>query len=413
MGPPSPSPEPLPEPPVNGGQRRVNGSYLCERCIDISGRLRQRNELMEEISLHFGRRKFFLVTGFKVGSVSFRKYRNGDIPFRNRLFPEKIRYDVKVIDVLALIEDEEKFSKVSDEDAMRLCLLLSLEKDNEKFHPVLRGREKGRDAALFDRVRDLEGICERLLTLPKEIKSLKVRIFKLETIIQFSLYPTVITLKRECVQKEENLKKFFQKEELLQDISDDEPHNKDDTSSEKMANRITAKSLVELDTGVMNLTELAAFYGVDMPVLLNQMATHRKYTWVDPYWGEILANGRPGRQLFVRLKPLPPARGEIALTFQERNTWSQVISVIEEVLQRDKTAFKLELVNFSHQNAPLRGDEDWSKLVHYYQNIDAGHVCLKAKTLRPGPQAQIAAQAPPAQTQTQAPQGPGNYIVID
>nr|GEX27596.1 hypothetical protein [Tanacetum cinerariifolium] len=35
--------------------------------------------------------------------------------------------DVKIIDVLALIEDEEKFSKVSDEDAIRLCLLLSLE----------------------------------------------------------------------------------------------------------------------------------------------------------------------------------------------------------------------------------------------------------------------------------------------
>ncbi|GJV21409.1 hypothetical protein Tco_1370429 [Tanacetum coccineum] len=53
--------------------------------------------------------------------------RNGDIPFRNRLFPEKIGYDVKIIDVLALLEDEEKFSKVSDEDAIRVCLLLSLE----------------------------------------------------------------------------------------------------------------------------------------------------------------------------------------------------------------------------------------------------------------------------------------------
>ncbi|GKF05901.1 hypothetical protein Tco_0036569, partial [Tanacetum coccineum] len=52
---------------------------------------------------------------------------NGDIPFRNWLFPEKIENDVKIIDVLALIDDEEKFSKVSDEDAIRLCLLLSLE----------------------------------------------------------------------------------------------------------------------------------------------------------------------------------------------------------------------------------------------------------------------------------------------
>ncbi|GJZ37780.1 gag-pol polyprotein [Tanacetum coccineum] len=44
--------------------------------------------------------------------VSFREYRNGDIPFRNHLCPEKIGNDVKIIDVLALIEDEEKFSKI-------------------------------------------------------------------------------------------------------------------------------------------------------------------------------------------------------------------------------------------------------------------------------------------------------------
>ncbi|GKE64903.1 hypothetical protein Tco_1519064, partial [Tanacetum coccineum] len=43
------------------------------------------------------------------------------------LFPEKIGNDVKIIDVLALIEDEEKFFKASDEDAIQLCLLLSLE----------------------------------------------------------------------------------------------------------------------------------------------------------------------------------------------------------------------------------------------------------------------------------------------
>nr|GEX39851.1 phospholipase-like, aminotransferase-like mobile domain protein [Tanacetum cinerariifolium] len=78
-------------------------------------------------NLHFERCEFCLVTGFTFGMVSFRKYRNGDIPFRNWLFPEKIGNDVKIIDVLALIEDEEKFSKVIDEDAIRLCLLLSLE----------------------------------------------------------------------------------------------------------------------------------------------------------------------------------------------------------------------------------------------------------------------------------------------
>nr|GEW52210.1 phospholipase-like, aminotransferase-like mobile domain protein [Tanacetum cinerariifolium] len=59
--------------------------------------------------------------------ISLCEHRNGDIPFRNRLFPEKIGYDVKIINVLAFIEYEEKFSKVSVEDAIRLCVLLSLE----------------------------------------------------------------------------------------------------------------------------------------------------------------------------------------------------------------------------------------------------------------------------------------------
>ncbi|GJU74416.1 hypothetical protein Tco_1265821 [Tanacetum coccineum] len=39
----------------------------------------------------------------------------------------KIGYDVKIIDLFALFYDEEKISKLSDEDAIRLCLLLSLE----------------------------------------------------------------------------------------------------------------------------------------------------------------------------------------------------------------------------------------------------------------------------------------------
>nr|GEY38887.1 phospholipase-like protein [Tanacetum cinerariifolium] len=80
--------------------------------------------------------------------VSFCEYRNGDILFRNWLFMEKIRNGVKIIDVLALIEDEEKFSKVNGDDAIRLCLLLSLEIVagpkyqnwclDEKIHVVLK-----------------------------------------------------------------------------------------------------------------------------------------------------------------------------------------------------------------------------------------------------------------------------------
>ncbi|GKC00323.1 phospholipase-like protein [Tanacetum coccineum] len=328
---------------------------------------------------------------------------NGDIPFRNRLFPEKIENDDKIIDVLALIDDEEKFSKVSDEDAIRLCLLLSLEvifmgrelvsvvddvllrmvdnldawntfpwgehiwrqlydsirnvsskhklehldglrknpnhvpsyslsgflfafkiwiiesscesdrwwtkvpelipravawtrkaeffkleyfgelfhkapielaptkaefqsnwytpsydffmwyaprsppvsigglygeylnkrsatraakqKDSGEFHPGLRGRQKGREAALIDRVRDLEGLCESLLTLPKEVKSLRGRIFKLESIIQ------VITLKTNRIEKDESLNKFGpQIKDLLKSTSEDEPDIRDNTS---------------------------------------------------------------------------------------------------------------------------------------------------------------------------------------
>ncbi|GJY96604.1 phospholipase-like, aminotransferase-like mobile domain protein, partial [Tanacetum coccineum] len=230
-------------------------------------------------SLHFGRREFCLVTALKFGLLSFREYRNGDIPFRNRLFPEKIGYDVKIINVLALLEDEEKFSKVSDEDAIRVCLLLSLEvifrgrelvsvvgdvflrmvnnldawnsfswgglygqylnkrsaaragkkKSSEEFHTGVCGREKGREAALIDHVRNLKGICKTLLTLPKEVKSLRGRIFKLKSIIQASLYPT------RGFGKEETLKKVGpQIEDFLQTTSEDEPNIKDDTSPKEV-----------------------------------------------------------------------------------------------------------------------------------------------------------------------------------
>nr|GEV59293.1 pheophorbide A oxygenase, chloroplastic [Tanacetum cinerariifolium] len=137
--------------------------------------------------------------------------RNGDIPLRNRPFPEKIGYDVKIIDVLALLEDEEEFSKVSDEDVIRVCLLLSL--------------EKGREAALIDRVHDLEGICKTSLKLSKEVKSLRGRFFKLKSIIQASIYLT------RGFGKEETLKKVgLQIEYFLQTTSEVEQDIKDDTS---------------------------------------------------------------------------------------------------------------------------------------------------------------------------------------
>ncbi|PWA60004.1 phospholipase-like, Aminotransferase-like mobile domain protein [Artemisia annua] len=75
--------------------------------------------------LHFGRRQFHLITGFKFGMPSFRKFRTGDIIFRDRVFPDKLGVGLKTIDLLCLIETEELFTKLSDEDAVRVCILLS------------------------------------------------------------------------------------------------------------------------------------------------------------------------------------------------------------------------------------------------------------------------------------------------
>nr|GEV47190.1 phospholipase-like, aminotransferase-like mobile domain protein [Tanacetum cinerariifolium] len=50
-----------------------------------------------------------------------------DISVCNRVFPEKIGRYVKNIDLLSVIEDEERFTGLSDEDFIRVCLLLSLE----------------------------------------------------------------------------------------------------------------------------------------------------------------------------------------------------------------------------------------------------------------------------------------------
>ncbi|GJR77904.1 hypothetical protein Tco_0090269 [Tanacetum coccineum] len=114
--------------------------------------------------------------------------------------------------------------------------------NSEQVHPVSHGhniqssgREKGQDVALIDHVRVMEGICESLLTLPKEVKSLRGHIFKLETTVWF--VPTyfllqVITLKRDDGLQDDRLKKSVQKEELLQE-SEDEPDNKDNTTARK------------------------------------------------------------------------------------------------------------------------------------------------------------------------------------
>ena len=77
--------------------------------------------------LHFGRREFQLITGFRFGTPTLRGFRTGPFQFRDRVFPEKIGEHLRNIDLLSLIEDDEAFYKITDEDAIRVCLLLVLE----------------------------------------------------------------------------------------------------------------------------------------------------------------------------------------------------------------------------------------------------------------------------------------------
>ncbi|GKA92493.1 phospholipase-like protein, partial [Tanacetum coccineum] len=77
--------------------------------------------------LHFGRPEFSLITGLHFGTYSFRKFKSGDVTFVSRVLPHKLGLKVSNLDLLGLIEDEELFGKLVDDDAVRVCLLLALE----------------------------------------------------------------------------------------------------------------------------------------------------------------------------------------------------------------------------------------------------------------------------------------------
>ena len=78
--------------------------------------------------LHFGRPEFCLITGFRFGKwVSSHDFSKGDIKFKMRVFPKKMGIKLSNLDLLGLVEDEEQFCKLSDEDAVRVCLLLTLD----------------------------------------------------------------------------------------------------------------------------------------------------------------------------------------------------------------------------------------------------------------------------------------------
>jgi hypothetical protein len=74
--------------------------------------------------LEFGRKEFCLITGFRFGKVCKKKKTNA---FRDRVFPEKKTDGIKSVygsDCLKLVKDPNRFLALSDEDAIRLCLLI-------------------------------------------------------------------------------------------------------------------------------------------------------------------------------------------------------------------------------------------------------------------------------------------------
>ncbi|GKB06821.1 hypothetical protein Tco_0835054 [Tanacetum coccineum] len=71
----------------------------------------------------------------------------------------------------------------------KLSLAKTLRENGGDADPICMASAK--DVSLKDRVKTMEGLCISLMILPKEIKSLKARVYKLETIINvnFVLLP--------------------------------------------------------------------------------------------------------------------------------------------------------------------------------------------------------------------------------
>ncbi|GJW05511.1 phospholipase-like protein [Tanacetum coccineum] len=75
--------------------------------------------------LNFVHPEFSLITGLHFGS--FRTFKSGDVKFVSRVLPHKLGLKVINLDLLGVIEDEELFGKLVDDDVIRVCLLLALE----------------------------------------------------------------------------------------------------------------------------------------------------------------------------------------------------------------------------------------------------------------------------------------------
>ncbi|PWA42180.1 phospholipase-like protein [Artemisia annua] len=82
---------------------------------------------VEGRSLHFGRQEFAIITGFRFGTASIGLHHYGEVKLRSRVFPHRAGVKLSNLDLLSVIEDEALFSKLSDDDAVRICLVLLLE----------------------------------------------------------------------------------------------------------------------------------------------------------------------------------------------------------------------------------------------------------------------------------------------
>ncbi|PWA38254.1 phospholipase-like protein [Artemisia annua] len=78
-------------------------------------------------SLHFGRQEFSIITGFRFGTASIRLHHYGEVKLRLGVFPHKAGVKLSNLDLLSVVEDEAMFCKLSDDDAVRICLVLLLE----------------------------------------------------------------------------------------------------------------------------------------------------------------------------------------------------------------------------------------------------------------------------------------------
>nr|GEZ19433.1 phospholipase-like protein [Tanacetum cinerariifolium] len=77
----------------------------------------------------FGRQEFCLITGFAFGKIpkAYTFYGLQNSPFCDRVFPDKISKPLKkvrVLELLGLIKSPKKWYALSDEDSVKVCLLL-------------------------------------------------------------------------------------------------------------------------------------------------------------------------------------------------------------------------------------------------------------------------------------------------